>query len=152
MAKHGLSYDSLAEQTGLDQRTLRGIMRAETRPHAKTLQRLAEGLGVGVDELFAGDESAAHHEFDSQTNPAIEEAVSQEPGMFARWTPADFGELASRFGAGGPLTVEGVIESAQAMNANRETLARAQVVLESTQAQTLREVVEALYRQVRLEE
>lgn len=148
MARDGLTYDELVEASGLDARTLRGIARADKRPHAKTLQRLAEGLGVEPDELFVGDEAAARAEFDAATNPAIEAAVEESPELFDGWAPADFGELASRFGAGGALTPAGVRTAAAAMNANREAIRRARVVLESDEGAALRSVIDALYERV----
>lgn len=140
-----MTYDDVVEATGLDSRTLRGILHAAKRPHSKTLLRLAEGLGVSIDELFLADGAATRGEFDAATNPEIEEAVASRPELFEGWSPSDFGELASRFGAGGALTIEGVYESAERMNANRVALRRARVVLESDQADALRSVVEALY-------
>lgn len=146
MAREALTYDDVVAATGLDARTLRGILHAKKRPHARTLNRLAEGLGVAADELFTGDPASAHtEEFDAATNPAIEAAVAEEPNLFADWTPVDFAELASRFGSGGALTPDGVREAAGTMNANRQTLRRACVLLESDQAAALRSVIDALY-------
>lgn len=145
MARDGLTYDDVIAATGLDARTLRGILHANKRPHARTLKRLAEGLGVEPDELFQGDETAARAAFDTATNPAIQEVVDAEPDLFEDWTPGDFGELASRFGEGGAMTHDGVRQAAAAMNANRQTLDRVRVLLESDQANALRTVVDALY-------
>lgn len=145
MARDGLTYDEVCRASGIDARTLRAILRAEKRPHAKTLQRLAEGLGVAPDELFLGDESAARAEFDAATNPAIENVVEESPELFADWRPGDFVELASRVGEGGALTPDGVRAAADSMNANRRAVDRARIVLESDQAETLRTVIDALY-------
>ena len=148
MARDGLTYDDVVVQTGLDARTLRGILHAAKRPHAKTLRRLADGMGVTVDELFSGDESAALAEFDTATNPAIRSAIEANPGLFDEWSPRDFGELSSRVGAGGPLTSEGVVTEARRMNTNRKTLQRAGLILESDQAELLRGVVDALHEKI----
>lgn len=145
MARDGLTYDDVCDAAGLDSRTLRGVLHANKRPHAKTLQRLALGLGVEPDELFAGDQSAARAEFDAATNPAIQQAVEDRPDLFEGWGPGEFGELASRVGAGGALTPHGACAAAQAMNANRRSIERARVVLESDQAEALRTVIDALY-------
>lgn len=145
MARDGLTYDAVVQKTGLDSRTLRGILHAVKRPHAKTLMRLAEGLGVSTDELFAADEAAALAEFDLASNPSIDQVVQDKPELFDDWSPSDFGELASRFGVGGELTPEGVVAMANQMNANRESLDRAAVVLETAEAETLRGVINALF-------
>lgn len=152
MARDGLTYDDVVAQTGLDARTLRGILHAAKRPHAKTLRRLAEGMGVPVDDLFVGDESAAIAEFDAATNPAIRGAVESNPDLFGDWTPRDFGELSSRVGVGGPLTPEGVLEEVQLMNANRETLDRARLILESDKAELLRGMINALHERGEISE
>ena len=52
MAGAGLSIRGVADRTGLDERTIRGILGGGKTPHAQTLHRLAEGLGVKVDEFF----------------------------------------------------------------------------------------------------
>ncbi len=148
MARDGLTYDAVVEMTGLDSRTLRGILHAAKRPHAKTLQRLAEGLSVSTDELFSADEAATIAEFDLASNPAIAQVVQEHPDMFEDWSPSDFGELSSRFGVGGELTVEGVATAAQRMNCNREVLKRAAVILETDDAETLRGVIKALFDKV----
>lgn len=152
MARDGLTYEDVGNQTGLDARTLRGILYGAKRPHAKTLKRLAEGLGATVDELFAGDEAAALGDFDAATNPALRETIEASPELFEEWTPKDFGELASRVGSGGPLTPEGVVESARRMNVNRQVLGRARFILESDQAEALRVVIDAMYDRVNLRE
>lgn len=145
MARDGMTYENVCEATGLDARTLRGMLHARKRPHAKTLQRLAEGLGISVDDLFAGDEAAARAEFDTATNPEVQAVVEAAPELFEDWTPGDFGELASRVGDGGALTPEGVRQAAEAMNVNRRSIDQARVILESTHADALRTVIDALY-------
>src|SRR5260221_13846575 len=52
MARDGLTFQDVVEVTGLDERTLRGLVRGANNPHARTLHKLAYGLGVPVDELF----------------------------------------------------------------------------------------------------
>ncbi len=52
MARSGLTLQDVAERTGLHERTLKGILAGTNKPHARTLHRLAEGLGVNADELF----------------------------------------------------------------------------------------------------
>ncbi len=46
MARFGMTYDDLVEASGLDARTIRGIVQGAKQPHAKTLGRLAAALDV----------------------------------------------------------------------------------------------------------
>lgn len=150
MAKHGLTYDDVVEASGLDQRTVRGIARGEKNPHARTLQRLAAGFGVEVDELFVDVASMSAAGFDRATNPVVNEVVESHAQVFEGWTTADFAELASRFGHGGALSEQGALEVAAAMNRKREVLAKARVVLESGDGKLLADFVELLYERVQV--
>ena len=75
MAAGGLSFGRVAEQTGLDERTIRGILGGGNKPHAQTLHRLAEGLGVKVDEFFVDPAQLLYRRFDRQTNPVVAEVI-----------------------------------------------------------------------------
>jgi transcriptional regulator with XRE-family HTH domain len=113
MAGGGLSIRGVAERTGLDERTIRGILSAGAKPHAQTLHRLAEGLGVKVDEFFVDPAQLLYRRFDRQTNPVVAEVLEGHGELFDGWTEADFDELHSRVGAGGALTVEGTLAQIQ---------------------------------------
>ena len=52
MARDGLTFTDVGEMTGLDERTIRGLVRGANNPHARTLHKFAQGLGVSIDELF----------------------------------------------------------------------------------------------------
>ena len=52
MARDGLTFTDVVEMTGLDERTIRGLVRGANNPHARTLHKFAHGLGVSIDELF----------------------------------------------------------------------------------------------------
>jgi transcriptional regulator with XRE-family HTH domain len=148
MARDGLTYDDVVAATGLDERTLRGLVRGASNPHARTLHKLAAGLGVEVDELFRpiGDSPAGH--FDRATNGLIADLVAQRPEVFANWSEADFDELYSRFGTGGALSEAGIVATAEAMNAKRALWTQISIVLESGESDLLAEFVEMLYRRV----
>ncbi len=146
MARDGLTYDDVVAATRLDERTIRGVARAANNPHARTLHKLAQGLGVPVDELFRPVGRSPADEFDRETNRLVEEVISERPELFAEWTEAQFDELFSRFGTGGALTEEGVIAAAETMNAKQALWKQISVILESSQAELLSELVELLYR------
>jgi transcriptional regulator with XRE-family HTH domain len=149
MVRLNLTLASVADATGLDERTIRSVLRGVTRPQTKTLHKIAAGLGVDADELFADPERPAAA-FDRATNPAVAEVVARHPKLFAHWTAAELDELYSRVAVGGELTEAGAVAAAQAMNRRRELLKQASVILESAEGELLREFVTLLYRRVAL--
>ena len=148
MAAGGLSLTRAAEQTGLDVRTIRGILRGGHRPQARTLHRLAAGLGVSVDEFFVDPAQLLYRHFDRQTNPLVAEVIADHKELFAGWTEADFDELHSRVGAGGALTVEGAVAAAGEMNRKRQLHEKLDLVLESSHANVAAGVLKVLYEKV----
>lgn len=149
MARQGLTLHDLVERTGLYERTLKGILAGTNKkPHAKTLHRLAAGLGVDADELFQDPSLLAYRTFDRETNPVVTEVIHSHPDLFAGWTHADFDELYSRFGAGGGLTHSGTLDAVRAMNHKREIHQKVDVLLESGERELLAGVVELLYQRI----
>lgn len=147
MARLNMTQAEVVAATGLDERTVRSLMRGASRPHARTLHKFAAGLGVEVDELFHDPRGAAAA-FDRATNPAVTAVVRSHSHVFAQWTAAEFEELFSRVGVGGELTEEGALAAAEAMNQRRELLLRAAMILETSEAEHLREFIAMLYRRV----
>ena len=120
MAGAQLSLGDVSARTGVDPRTLRGITSGGHRPHARTLHRLAQGLGVSVDEFFLDPARLIYRRFDRQTNPLVAELIAEQGELFAGWRQGDFDELHSRVGAGGALTREGALAAVHLMNRKRE--------------------------------
>ena len=152
LAGRGLSIRQLAEKTGLDERTIRGILSGTNRPHARTLHRLARGLGVAVDELFLHPSQLLYRRFDRRTNPVVEEVMQSHQELFSDWTEAEFDELHSRVGTGGALTVEGTLAAVHRMNRRRELHEKLDLLLESSQAELIRSIMDVLYKQVVVEQ
>lgn len=146
MARDGLTFEDVVAASELDERTLRAVALGRNNPHARTLHKLAEGLGVSSDELFLSPAVLSVRQFDRATNSLVEEVVAANVAVFEDWSNADFDELYSRFGTGGQLTESGVLAAAAAMNAKREVLRKASVVLESSHHELLTEFVAMLYR------
>jgi transcriptional regulator with XRE-family HTH domain len=146
MARDGLTFEEVVSATELDERTLRSLVRGMTNPHARTLHKLARGLGVAIDDLFRPPGRHSPRQFDRATNMLVEGVVAGHAATFANWSDADFDELYSRFGTGGQLTEDGVLAAAQAMNSRRDVWRQVSVVLESGEARLLAEFVELLYR------
>lgn len=151
MAADELSLHEVSERTGLDERTIRGISRGTNRPHARTLHRLAEGLGVAVDEFFVDPAQLLYRRFDRHTNPVVEEVLQDHPDLFEGWGEADFDELHSRVGTGGALTLDGALAAVRAMNHNRQLHDKLDLLLESSQAKTVSGMIELLYKQIVVE-
>jgi transcriptional regulator with XRE-family HTH domain len=145
IARAGLTLEQVAAKCRLDPRTIKGILDGSNRPHARTLHRLAAGLGVSPDEFFLDPAQLVYRCLDRATNPLVAEVVESRPELFSGWTEADYEELHSRFGTGGPLTLEGALAAVDLMNRNRKTLERLAVLLESSQAELIRGIVEVMY-------
>jgi len=152
MARLDLSIAQVAERTGLDERTIRGIVRGTNRPQARSLHRLAEGLGVPVGEFFLEPAQLLYRHFDRTTNPAIDELLEERADLFSGWSEADFDELHSRVGTGGALTREGALAAVHGMNRKRRLHDQLDVLLESSQADLAAAILEAMYRNVVVEE
>jgi transcriptional regulator with XRE-family HTH domain len=145
MARDGLTFEEVATATELDERTLRGLLRGVTNAHARTLHKLANGLGVEMDELFHPPGRYASRQFDRATNTLVEEVIASRADLFGNWSQGDFDELFSRFGTGGQLTPDGIIAAAQAMNSKRDIWRQVNIILESGEAELLSQFVELLY-------
>jgi transcriptional regulator with XRE-family HTH domain len=152
MARDGLTFSDVVEMTGLDERTVRGLVRGSHNPHARTLHKFAAGLGVSIDELFEPAAARSRQAFDRATNPVVREVVEHlaaaNSPLFDAWGEADFHELYSQFGTGGALTEQGVLTAAEAINAKRALLRQVAVILETAEADLLTDFVKLLYRRV----
>jgi transcriptional regulator with XRE-family HTH domain len=148
MARAGLTFDDVVAATELDERTLRSLIRGATNPHARTLNKLATGLGIEIDDLFQPNGRYSARQFDQTTNSLVKGVIADHAELFANWLEADFDELFSRFGTGGQLTEAGVLTAAQAMNAKRDVCRQVSIILESGEADLLSQFVHMLYGRV----
>jgi transcriptional regulator with XRE-family HTH domain len=148
MAQASLTYDDVVAATGLDERTIRGVIRGRNQPHARTLHKLAAGMGVAIDELFQTPPASSPRRFDRATNMLVSDVVKANRSTFTNWSEADFDELYSRFGTGGQLTEDGVLQVAHAMNTKRDVWRQVSVILESGEADLLSQFVGVLYGRV----
>lgn len=90
MARSGMTLQQVVEAAGLNERTIKAILNGRSKPHARTLHRLADGLGVAADELFQNPSLLTHRLFDQQTNPVVQEVIDSRPQLFEGWSQADF--------------------------------------------------------------
>lgn len=148
MAREGLTLDEVVDRSGLDQRTIKGILAGVHRPHARTLNRLASGLGVSADELFTDPSLLVHRFFDRQSNPLVDEVIEQHTDVFLGWTEGDFDELYSRFGAGGALSPDGVLSTARVMQRNRQTHRKLSLLLESGSGGLVADLIDVMYLRI----
>jgi transcriptional regulator with XRE-family HTH domain len=148
IAARGLTLSGVAEQTGLHVRTVRGVLRGDKKPHARTLHRLAAGLGVDIGELFVDPAQLVYRRFDRRSNPVVAGVIEDNKELFHAWSEADFDELHSRVGAGGALTVEGALAAVHLMNRKRELHEKLDLLLESSQAAVAAGILNVLYEKV----
>ena len=149
LARRGLTLAELASASRVDERTIRGLLSGRNaRPHARTLVRLAAGLGVETDEFFRNPALDARRDFNRRTNPIVDEVISEHPRLFAEWSAAELDELYSHFGEGGSLTKEGTLAIVAAINRNREVQRKVALLLETGEAEVLIGIVDLLYQRV----
>jgi transcriptional regulator with XRE-family HTH domain len=154
MARHNLTVQGLAEEAGVDVRTIKSLLRSRQRPHARTLHKLAAGLGISADEFFQplaeNDRSGSVdiRAFDRATNPIAAAVLAAQPQRFADWSAEEIDELFSRVGTGGELNETGVAAAADLIESRRKILEKAAVILETDEADLLRGIVEMLYGRV----
>jgi len=149
MAEQGLSLKQVVEKTGLDQRTVKGILQGNNKPHPRTIHRLAQGLGISPSEFFVSPSQLLYQHFDRHTNPVVEEVIRARPELFAGWSGADFDELHSRFGAGGALTTEGTLAVVRQMNRRNELIEKLIFLLETSQAEAISTFLDVMYQKLR---
>lgn len=148
MVRQGWSLAELSLASGIDERTIRGILNGGQRPQNRTLQRLAETLHAPTDELFQDPSVMAHRLFDRATNPLVDEVVAAQPALFRGWTDRDYDALYSRFGVGGALTREGTLAAAKLINRQRRVLDQVALIMETHEADLLASIVETLHKRI----
>lgn len=158
--RKGWNQSELAEKAGVSRTTLVQLERGTVQePHATTLKKVGELLDIPPEALVTartGERAVpapsevisepAH--FDRATNPAV--AVMREilAERFQQLTAAEQDTLVSQFGVGGALTSAGVLESLERLEADRQTMAQLQIVLQTHLRDAARQIVEGLYRSV----
>jgi transcriptional regulator with XRE-family HTH domain len=145
MAQAGLTLEQAAQSCNLNLRTIKAVLAGRKRPHARTLHKLAAGLGVAVDEFFQDPSLLVHRRFDRQTNPLVGEVVQEHRELFRDWTEADFDELYSRFGHGGALTRQGVLDAAAAMSRRRQAQRKLALLMETHHADLIAGLLDVFY-------
>ena len=147
LAQHGLTIAEVARRAEIDRRTVQAVLNDSGKPHPRTIHRLAEAFGVATDEFYVEPSQLLYRQFDEATNPLVGEVVEAHPKVFDGWTAADFDELHSRFGAGGALTHDGVVEAAEDMNERRVVYEKLAVLLESSHKDLTKRMIEVLYEE-----
>lgn len=152
MARSGMTLRDLVNASGLHERTIKAALNGNGKPQARTLHRLAAGLGVATDELFQNSSTLSFRQFDRQTNPAVAELVRAQPDLFRDWSDADFDELCSHFGTGGELTPDGAMRVVMAIREKHAVHRKVALLLESSEAKLLTGFVELLYQKIAVTE
>ena len=148
MAELDLTVEQVVQRTGLDKRTVKAILDGRSKPRPRTINRLAKGLGTHVHELFLEPSRLLYRHFDRQTNPVVEEVVQSHPELFSDWTAADFDELHSRHGTGGPMTAEGTLSAVRQMNRSRQLHDKLSLLLETSHAELIAGIMDVIYERI----
>jgi len=146
--RKGWKQADLAERAGVSRTTLIHLERGNVQdPHAATLNKLAQVLELTPEEL-AGARCAPTVEFDRGTNPALAEAAERFPERFQGLSATDWLDLAGQFGVGGGLTVDGALAAADRLQADKDTLQKLRLVLQTHLRGPAQQLIEALYQSV----
>ena len=148
MSNQGLSHRDVVQRTGLDRRTIRGLLDGTNKPHPQTIHRLAEGLGVAADEFFVRPAQLIYRHFDRHADAMVDEAVQNNPSLFDDWTEADFNELHNSYAVRGDQTSEGILAIVREMNCRRDLRKKLTALLESSQAEAVSTFLEVMYKNV----
>ena len=148
MARLDMTLQDVVDTTGLDQRTIRSLVDGNSQPHARTLHKLADGLGISTDELFQDPYQLGQAAYDRTTNPVVNEVIESHPELFTHWTQADFEELFNRLTVDNELTPASAVSAAKEMNHRQELLYQFAVILESEKAGLMQEFTSMLFNQV----
>lgn len=148
METRRLSVDDVERRSGINEQTVRQLLRDDdTRPGVRTLQQLADGLGIELRELLP-QAVTNRRRFDRRTNPVVDEVIATHPQWFDGWSTDDFDDLYSRFGTGGALTWDGAVASVHAINLRREMLTKVKLLLETGEADELVGTINLMYGKV----
>jgi len=154
MANQGLSIGQVARKTGLDERTVRGVLNGTNKPRAKSLSQLAGGLGVSVDEFFLDPSQLLYRHVADSSNPVLEQLIQTDGQLFTGWQESDFTEVLKRTeGQGDQLPLRrDVVAMVTEMNRRRSLHGQLDLLLDSNQSKTIAGILEVLCRQVASEE
>lgn len=111
------------------------------RAQTQTIKKIADALGVSVDELYmpAGEHSAAR--FDRATNSFVEQVKNSHPNAFENWNDRMDDELYSQFGVGGAMTEFGVLTVAEKIKERHDLERKFRVICESHEGKMLKDIV-----------
>ena len=142
MARSGVSLAELARRSGLDLRTVRGVLDGTKQPHPSTLNKLANGLRVPADELFL-EPALLVQRWLGRGNPIVHKVVQDHPGLVESWSERDFQQLYDRLDESMKST--DVLALAEAINKRRTVHKKVSVLLESDYADILEVILDVLY-------
>ncbi len=92
--KQQLSLRELARRSGVPAGTISGIERGLRKPHSLTMAKIADGLGVDVEELMAPKDVALPLDIDRLKEVAIKEA---RPSSFSELQTAVEDRIEQRY-------------------------------------------------------
>ena len=165
--RKGLPLGELARRAGVSRTTLYHLANGTTaRPHASTLARIADVLEVDprlLDGAEEGGQPASSSRawpggsaivdrqlaFRRSTNAVVQDVYREQGVMFEGWSPDEWAELYSAVGTGGPLSRDGVVQTAEHINRKRRVIHKLQLVLETHLREAACEVIETLFEIVR---
>ena len=166
--RKGWTQKQLAAEAGVSRTTLLHLEQGTVlHPQGPTLSRLAAALDLSTDDIIKESparprtpppidrpdfplvqDQHARLAFDQHTNAVVLELREAEPEHFRGFEPDDWEELSSQVGVGGGLTPEGVRMAAARIRADKETIRRLRLLLQTHLREPARQVIDALFQSV----
>lgn len=155
--RRGWNPGELSQRSGVSRTTLYHLLTGRTaRPRASTLQKIAKALDLSPEDLADNDVDSSADTItgsvpagDVIADDIVENVRTSVPGLFLGWKEQDWQQLRATLASCGPLNTRAVRETAERINASRETLRQLQVVMETHLRSVAIELVETLYRMAR---
>ena len=146
MAERGLSFVETARRTGVDRRTLRAILNATTTPHARTVQAIAEGLGVSVEAFWIEPVAGEMPLPRKRLSPAVADFAKKRPELFRHWDAADWDELERRIASKKEPTPDAIWAAVHDLNHQRRQLQTCAILLEMGDGAAMSQAIDAVAR------
>lgn len=146
MAERSLSIAETVRRTGVDRRTLRAVLEGTTTPHSRTVQAIAEGLGVSVEEFWIEPPRGEPPIPPKRLSAAVADFAEKRPELFRHWDAADWDELERRLACKSEPPADAIWAAVHDLNHKRRQLQTCAILLEMGDGAAMSQAIDAVAR------